>query len=327
VASRFGLLESEAMSCCGATSSEAVTAKKKGYGKGKVALVTGANTGIGKYTAQALADIGFNVVIAGRNLEALAAAKKQIETTLGWKTDGGDDQGRLTILKTPLDLSSVASIKAYAADFLEQKLPLHVLINNAGVTNFPQPTKDGLEYTMGVNWFGGFLLTNLLLDVLKTSKPSRVIIVSSALHSSGRISVENIDKLLYPPKGWSDYFQAYNDSKLANIMHARVLAKKLAGTGVTVYSLHPGVIRTEFGRNLNCCLRCVMSCFSCCFRTISEGAATTVYVATQDGIEGHSGAYFSDCRLARIGVASATDDKTCDALWAKGEELTQKFAQ
>jgi len=315
------------MSCCGATSSEAITAKKKGYGKGKVALVTGANTGIGKYTAQALADIGFHVVIAGRNLDALAAAKKQIETTLGLKADGGDEQGRLTVLKTPLDLASVASIKAYVVDYLEQKLPLHVLINNAGVTNFPQPTKEGLENTMGVNWFGGFLLTNLLLEVLKASKPSRVVLVSSSLHRMGNISVENIDKLLYPPAGWNNYNQAYNDSKLANIMHARVLAKKMAGSGVTAYSLHPGVIRTDFGRNFNCCIKCIMGCFTCCFRTISEGASTTVYVATQDGIEEHSGAYFADCRLSRPGIASATDDKICDALWAKGEELTQKFAQ
>jgi len=242
------------------------------------------------------------------------------------KAGGGDEQGRITILKTPLELASVASIKAYVQDFLEQKLPLHVLINNAGVTNFPQRTKEGLEYTMGVNWFGGFVLTNLLLDVLKASKPSRVIIVSSSLHNRGLITTDNIDQLLNPPDGWSAYNQAYSDSKLANILHARVLAKKLEGTGVSVFSLHPGVIRTEFSRNFNGCIKCIMCCCSCCFRTISEGAATTVYCAIEDGLESHSGAYFADCRVARPANAAVTDDKVCNALWAKGEELQQKYS-
>jgi len=311
------------MSWCGAVSSEQVISKKKGHGKGKVALVTGANTGIGKYSAQSLAAIGFHVIMAGRKLDALDAAKKEIEKNLGLVDE---NQGRITVLKTPLELASSASIKAYAQDFLEQKLPLHVLVNNAGVANFPQRTTDGLEYTMGVNWFGGFLLTNLLLDVLKASQPSRVVIVSSSLQSSGRITVDNIGKLLDPPAGWSAYMQAYNDSKLANVMHARTLAKKLSGTGVSVFSLHPGVIRTEFSRNMPGCVKCLFCCCQCMFRTTSQGASTTVYCATEEGIEKDSGSYFVDCRLSRLSAAS-TDDKVCDALWAKGEELTQKFAQ
>jgi len=139
--------------------------------------------------------------------------------------------------------------------------------------------------------------------------------------------VDNIDKLLNPPDGFSAFLQAYNDSKLANIMHARVLAKKLEGTGVSVFTLHPGVIITEFARNMNACFKCIMCCCSCCFRSVSEGASTTVYCATEEGLEKESGQYFANCRLARIQNAAGTDDKVCDALWAKGEELTKKFAQ
>jgi len=307
------------MSCCGAQTSEHVLAKKQGVGSGKVALVTGANTGIGKYTAQALASVGFNVVIAGRNLQALEDAKKNIDATIK-----GD--GKITLLKTPLDLGSVASIKAYAQDFLEQKLPLHVLVNNAGVSGYLKGTTEGMEYTMGVNWFGGFLLTNLLLDTLKASKPSRVVIVSSALHSSGHISLENMQKLVFVPDGWKALNQAYNDSKLANILHAKVLAKKLEGTGVSVFSLHPGVIRTELTRNFGACVKCIFCCCSCCFRTVSEGASTTVYCATEEGIEKHSGAYFADCRVTKTSNPAVNDDKICDAMWTLGEELTQRFA-
>jgi len=307
------------MSCCGAQSSETILAKKQGVGSGKVALVTGANTGIGKYTAQALASVGFNVVIAGRNLKALEEAKKYIDTTIK-----GD--GKVTLLKSPLDLGSVASIKAYVQDFLEQKLPLHVLVNNAGVSGYLQKTPEGMEYTMGVNWFGGFLLTNLLLDTLKSSKPSRVVIVSSALHSGGHISLENMQKLVFPDPEWKSLNQAYSDSKLANILHAKVLAKKLEGTGVSVFSLHPGVIRTELTRNFGACVKCIFCCCSCCFRTVSQGASTTVYCATEEGLEKHSGAYFADCHVARTSNAAVGDDKICDALWTMGEELTQKFA-
>jgi NAD(P)-dependent dehydrogenase (short-subunit alcohol dehydrogenase family) len=296
---------------------------KENCGKGKVALVTGANTGIGKTAAKGLASVGFNVVIAGRTISALEAAKTSIDTDLGLKSDG--DGGRITILKTPLELSSVASIKAYAQDFLEQKMMLHVLVNNAGVSNFPGKTKEGLEYTMGVNWFGGFLLTNLLLDVLKQSQPSRVVILSSGLHTMGRVTVDNIDKLLEAPAG-NNMNQAYNDSKLANILHAVALAKRLAGTGIACYSLHPGVVKTDFGRNLSGCFGCCLKMCQCCLRNASDGAATTVYCATADLDANANGKYFADARMVNPNNAALKDDKVSEALWAKGEELTKKFA-
>jgi len=305
--------------------------KLQNGGKGKVALVTGANTGIGKQTAQILAALGFHVIIAGRNMAAMETAKLDIDLTL--KDDSG---GRVSLLKTPLDLGSVASIKAYSRDFLEQKLPLHVLVNNAGVTNITKRTPEGLEYIMGVNWFGGFLLTNLLLNVLKASQPSRVIIVSSGLHGKGHITIDNIDKIINPPDDylqqtssptmWNPICQAYNDSKLANVMHARVLAKKLQGTGVSVFSLHPGVVKTEIGRQVSGCWKILLSFFSMFFRSPSQGAVTSVFCAIEKGLEEHSGAYFDDCRVAKFLTPAATDDKICDALWAKGEELTRKFA-
>jgi len=321
------------MSCCGAVSAESIVSKYPNSGKGKTAIVTGANTGIGKTTAQALAAVGFNVVIAGRTIEALETAKKHIDSEIAKKhTDEtiglkhGGDGGRVTVLKTPLDLSSVASIKAFAADFLEQKLPLHVLINNAGVVGFPGKTKDGLDYTMGVNWFGGFLLTNLLLEVLKASTPSRVIIVSSSVHDRGRITVENIDKLVKSStaEGLSSFMQTYSDSKLANILHAKALTKRLTDTGVSVFSLHPGAVQTGASRNLPCCMKCILSCCSCCLKNPSEGAATSVQCAIADGLV--SGGYYADCRLTKPNNSALNDDKVSEALWTTGEELTKKLA-
>jgi len=314
------------MSWFGASTTEAVLANKKGCGKGKVAIVTGANTGIGKYTAQALASVGFDVVIAGRNLKAIDAAKQDIDSQLA---SNGDGQGKITVLKTPLDLGSIVSIKTYVQDFLEQKLPLHVLVNNAGVSGYSQRTTEGMEYTMGVNWFGGFLLTNLLMDVLKASQPSRVVIVSSGLHRRGHISLENMQKLVFPDQltGWKALQQAYNDSKLANVLHAKVLAKRLEGTGVSVFSLHPGVIRTEITRNVGSGINCILNCCSCLFRSTSQGASTTVYCATEEGLEKHSGLYFQDCGVTKTSNTAVSDDAICDAMWKLGEELTQKFAQ
>jgi len=221
----------------------------------------------------------------------------------------------------------VESIRSYAADFLEQKLPLHVLVNNAGIwAGSRGKTKDGLEVTMGVNWFGPFLLTNLLLDVLKQSQPSRVVLVSSALLANGRLaSKDEIEQSLYPKH--PDLYglsEAYSTSKLGNLMHARELAKRLKGSGVSVFALHPGVIKTDLSRN-NCCFKCLLGCFSCCLRNTSEGAATTVYCSVAEKLEDKSGEYFQDCRAATAPRNAALNDEMYAALWAKGEELTEKF--
>jgi len=314
------------MSCCGAVSAESIVEKYPNSGKGRVAIVTGANTGLGKTTSQALVSAGFNVIIAGRTISALETAKKEIYEELSLKAGEEAEGGRISILKTPLDLASVASIKAYVQDFLEQKLGLHVLINNAGVSNYPGKTKDGLDNTMGVNWFGGFFLTQLLLDVLKASKPSRVIIVASSLHAGGRLTVDNLEKKIYTPEGFNDFIQAYNDSKLANILHCRALAVRLKDTGVSVFCLHPGWVRTEVTRNLPFCFKWGLRCFGCCLKSPSDGAATSVHCAIAVGVESHSGEYFMDCRVAKPSNRALKDDTVSEALWAKGEELTKKFS-
>jgi len=313
------------MSCCCAPSLQSVLDGMDGCGKGKVAIVTGANTGIGKTTAKALASVGFNVIIAGRNMAAMENAKKSIEQTLGLKGVGG---GGITLLKTALDIGSVASIKEFVHEFLEQKLALHVLVNNAGVSNAPTTkTKEGLEYTIGVNWFGGFLLTHLLLDTLKQSAPSRVIIVSSNLHNMGSIQVDSIDRILYPSSALNlaQQVQAYNNSKLANVLHAMALTKRVDGMGVSVYSLHPGVVRTDLVRNLNCCLWCIMR-VNCCLKNVDDGSATTVYCAIANIDASANGHYFADARLKQASNRALKDDKVSEALWAKGEELVKKFS-
>lgn len=203
---------------------------------GKVAIVTGSNTGIGKETALGLARYGVHVILACRNMQAAAEARNDIISATGNRN----------VRCMKLDLASFKSIRTFADEFLATGSPLHILINNAGVMGMDRrTTEDGLEEHIGVNHFGHFLLTLLLLRRLLESKPSRVVNVSSWGHN---LVTMHKDDLM----GEKNYnrFHAYGQSKLANIYFTRSLAKRLIDTGVNSNALHPGVIFTDLSRNL-----------------------------------------------------------------------------
>lgn len=191
-----------------------------------MAIITGANTGIGKENAIDFARRGAKVYIACRDVQRGEDALKDI------KTASGSDK----VFFLQLDLASLDSVREFSRKFHELESQLHLLINNAGVMMCPKAlTKDGFEMQIGTNHLGHFLLTNLLLDLLKASAPSRIVNVSSAGHTMSDINKDD----LMSEKSYSK-LKAYAQSKLANVLFSTELAKKLEGTGVTVNSLHPG---------------------------------------------------------------------------------------
>ena len=195
---------------------------------GKVVIITGANSGIGKETAIDLAKRGGKIYIACRDIKRGEDALTEIK--LESKSEN--------VYFLQLDLASLDSVRDFSQKFHELESQLHILINNAGVMACPKAdTKDGFEMQIGTNHLGHFLLTNLLLDLLKASIPSRIVVVSSILHRIGRINKRDFNC----EKSYSKWF-AYGQSKLANILFAHELAHRLEGTGVTINSLHPGLL-------------------------------------------------------------------------------------
>lgn len=204
---------------------------------GKCVLITGANSGIGKETAIEMADRGAKVILACRDKNLAEKAQKEIIQTTG----------NSNVHVMHIDLASFRSIREFAKEFLEKEPKLDILINNAGVGFIDRTlTEDGLEMQMGVNYYGHFLLTLLLLKRLRKSQLSRIINVSSWGHifQSFRRDDLNFEKNY-------DRFSPYLQSKLAQVMFTRELSKKLKNSGVTVYALHPGVTKSEMGRNLS----------------------------------------------------------------------------
>ena len=277
--------------------------------EGKTVLVTGANTGIGKETALDLAKRGARVIMACRNLHKAEKALKEIVQKSGNKH----------IVAKRLDLASLKSVREFAEDVNKNEARLDVLINNAGVfTNNKTLTKteDGFETHMGVNHLGHFLLTNLLLDLLKKSAPSRIVVVSALGLSTNEFNFENMNgEIAYGP------FEANGQSKLATILFTRELARRLDGTGVTANSLHPGVILTDIGRNLSK-LQAIFFhyIFSHFAKTSFEGAQTTIHLAVSDELDGVTGLYFVDCKEKRPGEA-ALDDQAAKKLWEVSAKL------
>ena len=204
--------------------------------KGKTFLVTGANSGIGRATAEALASRGASVVVASRSAERTLPVLEDIRR----KHPGAD----LEFLA--LDLASLRAVKESAERFLATGRPLDVLINNAGVAATPGVTQDGFEMTFGTNHLGPFLFTSLLLPRLQEAKRARIVNVASRAHAR----VRGIDwtMLERPTRGVQERLQMYGVSKLMNVLHAAELARRLEGTGVTTYALHPGVVASDIWR-------------------------------------------------------------------------------
>ena len=281
---------------------------------GKTVIVTGANTGIGKETALDLAGRGARVIMACRNHKKAEKAMEEIIEKTGNKN----------VVVKRLDLASLKSVRAFADEINTSETTLDILINNAGVFNIPElaKTEDGFEMTMAANHIGHFLLTNLLLDLLKKSAPSRIVVVSSRRHQewsngpTSGFSFENINGEVF-----YDGVAAYGQSKLANILFTTELAKRLKGTGVTVNSLHPGVIATDIRRHYpkwqQLALNVMLKYNG---KSMEEGAQTQIHLAVSEELEGKIGLYYVDCKEEEPSKF-AQDDITAKKLWQVSAEL------
>ncbi|XP_034479707.1 retinol dehydrogenase 12-like [Drosophila innubila] len=280
---------------------------------GKVVIVTGSNTGIGKETVLELARRGATVYMACRDKKRTEEARLEIIR----------ETNNQNIYFRELDLASLDSIRKFAADFKNEQYKLHILINNAGIMHCPRmSTKDGFEMQLGVNHMGHFLLTNLLLDLLKKSAPSRIVNVSSLAHTMGKMNFDDLNS----DKSYNSY-SAYSQSKLANVLFTRELAKRLEGTGVTVNALHPGTVQTDLLRHYKffetTIGRLMVKGFQwLLFKTTKNGAQTTLYAALDPDLNGVTGLYFSDCKLKDVSKA-AKDEKSAKLLWDESEKWTQ----
>jgi retinol dehydrogenase-12 len=212
-----------------------------------------------------------------------------------------------------LDLASLRSVREFAAAFTKEYSRLDVLIENAGVsTGSRRVTADGFEMDLGVNHLGHFLLTELLLPTLKASAPSRIVVVSSSVHSRARIDFDD----LQGERSWS-VMGSYGQSKLANMLFVRALSKRLDGSGVVVNAVHPGVIASELARDFPAPFRLLARVF---FKSTEKGARTSLYLATSPEVASVSGKYFANSKKAIPG-ASALDDAVAQRLWVESERL------
>jgi NAD(P)-dependent dehydrogenase (short-subunit alcohol dehydrogenase family) len=271
---------------------------------GRTFLITGANTGIGKETALALAGRGARLHLACRSEAGGRAAVEQISAQTG---------NRSLELRS-LDLSDLTSVRRCAEDFLATGEPLHGLINNAGVAGTRGVTTSGFERMFGTNHVGPFLLTNLLLDRLRSSAPARIVIVASAAHYGARGI--DFDAVRRPTRSITG-MREYSVSKLANVLHAQELARRLEGSGVTTYALHPGVIASDIWRRVPWPVRPLMKRR---MDTPEQGARTSVYCATSADVAGESGRYYDDCRAKEPGAAATAT--LAEELWRRSSEWT-----
>ncbi len=275
--------------------------------QGKICMVTGANSGIGKATALGLAQMGATVIIVCRDRARGEEAQNEI------KTKSGNNAVDLLLA----DLSSQQSIRQLVENFQQNYTQLHVLINNAGVFMMSRKaTVDGLEMTFAVNYLAPFLLTNLLLDKLQNSAPARIVNVSSESHQSGYIKIDD----LQAEKGYRSW-NAYGQSKLALVMFTYELARRLQGTDMTVNCLHPGFVSTNIGQSDTAPIvrTLVKFIFS---RGISpeEGAKTSIYLASSPEVEGVTGKYFAKCIPIRSAPISY-DKSLQQQLWEQSAKL------
>jgi NAD(P)-dependent dehydrogenase (short-subunit alcohol dehydrogenase family) len=275
---------------------------------GKVCLITGATAGLGKAGAGALALLGAEVVIAGRNPEKAAATVREIT----------EQSGNPHVEALLADLSVQKEVRRLAAEFKEKYDHLHVLINNAGgIFLKRQESADGLELTFALNHLAPFLLTNLLLETLKASAPARIVNVASKAHETARINFADLQtKQNY--RG----FRVYGESKLANVLFTYELDRRLSGTDVTANALHPGLVATSIAANNGTLARAAKPFVNLFSINPAKGARTIVYLATSPEVESVSGAYFFKQRTVLSSKASHNLE-TAERLWQVSEELTE----
>ncbi|MEM9193794.1 MAG: SDR family oxidoreductase [Myxococcota bacterium] len=267
----------------------------------RVFMVTGANTGIGRVTALELARQGGHVIMACRSEERTLPVRDEIRSSTG--------NPNVEFLK--LDLASLASVREAAAAFLGRDLPLHVLVNNAGLAGARGQTADGFELAFGVNHLGHFLLTLLLMERLTASAPARVVHVASRAHTRLRRPID-FDVLRGPTRTRVG-LREYAVSKLANVLFSRELAERVRSRRVHSYALHPGVVASDVWRKVPWPARALMKRL---MLTNEEGAATTLFCATSAEVAHETGLYYSDCRRKEPSEF-ATNDALAKELWMR----------
>ncbi|CAG12314.1 unnamed protein product, partial [Tetraodon nigroviridis] len=292
----------------------------------KTVLITGANTGIGKETALDLATRGARVIMACRDVDKGEEAAASIRAACP----------KATVEVRELDLADTCSIRAFAQKFLRgvykervisqsarlmlstfspEVNQLHILINNAGVMMCPYTkTIDGFEMHIGVNHLGHFLLTHLLIGLLKRSAPARIVVVSSLAHNFGWIRFHDLHS-----QGSYNSGLAYCQSKLANVLFARELARRLKGTEVTVNSVHPGTVNSDLTRH-STLMTIFFTIFAMFLKTPQEGAQTSIYCALAEELHSISGKHFSDCAPAFV-APQGRSEETARRLWQASCEL------
>ncbi|KJE96197.1 short-chain dehydrogenase/reductase SDR [Capsaspora owczarzaki ATCC 30864] len=279
----------------------------------RVAIITGASSGLGQETARVLALKGARIILAIRNLEAGQKVAQEIQQSTG----------NTKIEAMLVDLTSLKSIKEFADTFLAKRLPLNLLINNAGVMANPtrETTADGFEMQFGTNHLGHFYLTQLLTPALIAAAPSRVVAVSSLGHTFSPVVFDDIN--------WEksyDRWLAYGHSKTANALFALELNKRLSPKGVIAVSLHPGGAATNLSRHIPRDYAISQGwmnedgTMNSVFKTVEQCSSTTVYCAIAPEVLEHGGAYFEDCNLG-VPVPHASDPEAAAKLWEVSEKL------
>lgn len=276
--------------------------------KDKICMVTGANAGIGKETVIGLARQGATVVMVARNAEKGEAARAQIIASTG----------NTNIHLLIADMSSRQSIEHMVLEFRSRFNRLNVLVNNAGVFLMNrEESAEGLELTFATNHLGYFITTLLLWDSLRAGSPSRVINVSSDAHRQAKLNFDDLQNR----KNYRG-FQAYSQSKLANVLFTYELNRRREGAEITVNALHPGFVASNFGRNnrgmVGFAMKKIVPWIA---RSEAEGATTPIYLATSEEVAGKSGKYYVKCAPVRSSAASY-DMKTAEQLWTISEAIT-----
>jgi retinol dehydrogenase-14 len=276
----------------------------------KICLVTGASSGIGKATALGLAKMGATVVMVCRDASKGQAALADIRQKSG--------SNLVDLLLA--DLSSQAEIHRLASEYRSKYQHLHVLINNAGVYYTKRHvTVDGLEAMFAVNYIARFLLTNLLLDIIKSSAPARIINVAGAYHAKGKINFDDL-------QGEKDFDgqRANHQSKLADVLFTYELARRLEGTGVTVNCLHPGMVATDLidkDKDFPLFFKYLYKLSRPLMKSPAKGAVTSIHLASSPEVEGITGQYFVNKKISQSSPESH-DRELAKQLWKVSEELT-----
>ncbi|XP_076231556.1 retinol dehydrogenase 14 [Calliopsis andreniformis] len=276
---------------------------------GKTVIITGCTSGIGKETARDIAKRGARLIMACRNTDLANKIKDELIK----------ESGNNNIIVRKLDLSSLSSVREFAQQINREEERLDVLIHNAGTAEVfrKKVTEDGLEMTMATNHYGPFLLTHLLIDLLKKSKPSRIVVVASGLYVLARLNLNNMN----PTRSLPGYI--YYVSKYANIVFTLELARRLEGSGVTANCLHPGIMNTGIWKNVprpfSWALNLMLNAFC---KTNEQGAQTTIHLAVSEELAGVTGKYFMDCHEHDL-LRGAKDPAKAKKLWEISENMVK----